>query len=509
MDMKRLARWILPLASVSVLFALACHKKVQPVLGPVGPPVPENLIQEYVAQGDEFYKAMHLYAWRRAETAYSVAYSLAARQEIRNKLALVRLLRMAREIDEDIPCPTMREDVRFICENPSDARAQALCELAGAYIAGPVAAAESMKRVDPSVLQIENSPLDAYFFGLYSRTIGSDAKDDALRKQLNEKYKDSPLFMYLSLNLGSPRLTQQFPDFAEAWEFSAEASFQKNLIRSARNGFANALELIPDYTRAQNGLANIYFFTLEDYPNALKAYQNTLKWDRQNTGALFGKGAALHHLSQYEESNATLDLMLSSDLSRNGRVTQNSVQYYRGEAYYYKSYNSYLTKDPARSREFIDLGKKELPQAEEINYLSGLLYYNAGQLDAAKEDFEKAIRSGKNCYAYHYLGMIELRSGGPTAAAQFLTSSACMERGLQVLQQNIKVMAGLDVDPGEKAALQSRMEMKLREYRDSSADMIQRMIALIRDALIDPTWKQTYMGTMNDLLVKVQSIFVK
>ena len=102
---------------------------------------------------------------------------------------------------------------------------------------------------------------------------------------------------------------------------------------------AKPLSLIPDYTRAINGLANIYFFTLEAYENALKTYEAALKWDPQNTAALFGRGAALHNLDRFEDSNKVLDLMLASGLSRNGRVGANSIQYYRGEAYYCKAYN--------------------------------------------------------------------------------------------------------------------------------------------------------------------------
>lgn len=506
--MRRPAGWIRPalIALVNISLALACRTKPQAVTLPAGPPVPEALIREYVSQGDELFQAMHLHAWRQAEAAYAKAYGLAQRPEIRDKLALVKLLRMTREVDEDIACPSMEEDIRFICQDPSDARAQAFCDLAKAYALGPAAAADQMKRVEPSVLQVEASPLDAYFFALHARTFGLDAKNDDFKKQLSAKYKDSPLFMYLDLGMGSSSVTDKFPDFAEAWEFSAEMSFQRNQIKAARTGFSKALDLIPDYTRAINGLANVYFFTLEDYANALKTYERALKWDPQNTGALFGKGAALHSMDKYDESNAALDLMLATDLSRRGRVALNSVQYYRGEANYYKSYNYHLMKDPARARELIDVAKRDLPNSQEINYLSGLLYFNAGQLDAAKADFEKAAKQGKNCYAYHYLGLIELKTGGPTAASQFLTCSACLERAVRTFQQNVQSAEKLDIEPSEKKALRLRMEMKLVQSRDSSAELIQHMIGLIREASIDDKWKEMFTTSMNDLLAKITAI---
>jgi tetratricopeptide (TPR) repeat protein len=507
----RLGNWVSRIAVASTLAAvtLACRAKPQPVMGSFGPPVPEELIQEYVSQGDTMVQAMHLFAWRRAEAAYTQAYRLAARQEIRDKLALTKLLRMTREIDEDIACPTMQADVNFICEDVTDARKQALCDLAQGYAAGPAAAAERLKRVDPSVLNVDTSPLDAYFFMLHARTYGSDPKYDDLKNQLSAKYKDTPLFTYLNFSparTALARTTAQTPDFAEAWELLGELTFQANQIKQAREAFSKALDLIPDYTRALNGLANIYYFTLEDYANALKGYEAALQWDPLNTGALYGKGASLHSLDRYEDSNRVLDQMLASDLSRRGRVSANSIQYYRGEAYYYQAYNHHLMKDPARARELIDLAKHDLPQAEEINYLSGLLYYNAGQLDAAKTDFGIAAKQGKNCYAYHYLGLIDLKQGGSAAAAQFLTSASCLETSLNRFQDSTKSLSNLDLEPAEKEALRVRMNLKLTGYRDSSAQLIQTMIALIRDAPVEINWMQPFMEGMNVVLSRVQAI---
>jgi tetratricopeptide (TPR) repeat protein len=499
---------VLAIAAISAL-ACACRTRPQTVPLPVGPAVSEELIQEYVTLGDGLYQAMHLHAWRRAEEAYARAFDLAPRQEIRDKLALVKLLRMTREIDEDIPCPGLDADVEFICGNVPNPRAQALCDLARGYAAGPVAAAEQMKRVDPAVLQVDESPLDAYFFWLHSRTFGLDAREDGLRKRLSEKYRDSPLFMYQSLSMGSARVTQQYPDFAEAWEFSAEMSFQRTQLKPARAGFARTLELVPDYTRAITGLGNIYFFKLEDYENAYKTYDAALKWDPRSTAALFGKGAALHHLDQYDDSNATLDRMLATDLSRKGRVTRDSVLYYRGEANYYKAYNHHLKNDPGRARELIDLAKQDLPQSEEINYLSGLLYFNVGDLEAAKTDFERAARQGKNCYAYHYLGLIAFRTGAAGAASQFLTCTACLERSLRTFQQNIRSLSTLDIEAAEKQALSLRMEMKLVSYRDTAAELIQRMLAIVRGAELEDKWRQIYQDTMTDLLAKVKAMTVR
>ncbi len=50
------------------------------------------------------------------------------------------------------------------------------------------------------------------------------------------------------------------------------------------------IKMIPEYTRAINGLANIQLFVLEDLEKALDYYEAALGYDRANTAALFGKG---------------------------------------------------------------------------------------------------------------------------------------------------------------------------------------------------------------------------
>jgi len=55
-----------------------------------------------------------------------------------------------------------------------------------------------------------------------------------------------------------------------------------------------------------------------DYEQALRWYESALEQDSTNTAAQFGKGAALHKLGRYEESNDVFDRMTVADQYKEG-----------------------------------------------------------------------------------------------------------------------------------------------------------------------------------------------
>src|SRR5688572_20359466 len=242
----------------SACLLISCKAKPKVVIAPPKPVVPEALIQQYVSQGDTEFSKQHLHGWRQAEVAYTKAYELDRRESVQEKLLLTRLLIATREEDEDIPSRGLDNVLGDLCAEPLDNRRRAICELARAYREGFGAAfwqarLDRPARLEPSVFAITESPLEAYLYALYCKIFGLRAEWDKSHNPY-EKFKDSPLFIYLTLGpdtlkkIGNP--DQTFPDFAELFAFIGEVHFQNQQYKNARVYFNKALALVPEYTRA-------------------------------------------------------------------------------------------------------------------------------------------------------------------------------------------------------------------------------------------------------------------
>jgi tetratricopeptide (TPR) repeat protein len=500
----RLRPWIILLT----LYMLVSCKGRPRVVAPPPRVIPEALIQQYLAQGDADFSKMHLHGWRQAEKAYAKAYALDPRKSIQDKRLFTRFLIAAREEDEDIVSRGLGDLVPNLCREPSAARAMVMCELARAYDQGfgPTfwqSRADKPHRLDPELLAAVETPLDAYLYALYGKTFGLKLEWDSANNH-EEKLKDSPLFVYLNMGPATfkkiPELEKVHPEFAELLAFVGESHFQAARYRTARAYFNKALALVPDYTHAINGLGNIYLFALEDYENALKTYESATRIDPNNIAALFGKGAALHYLGRFQQSIATLDEMLRSDLTRKGRASQSNIRYFRGEGRYFQAFDHFLLVESDKARQLIDMAKEELPDSPEINYLSALLYFNQYRLEEAKKDFLAVLkRASSNCHAHYYLGLIHADSDAEQMARFFTGACACMEVTKRNLERAMQSLPGIDLEPEERADLRTRLSKKLADFRSSGVELIEKMSSMILELQGERSWK-TYLDMMNRIL---------
>jgi hypothetical protein len=179
------------------------------------------------------------------------------------------------------------------------------------------------------------------------------------------------------------------------------------------------------------------------------------------------------HPTSYQESNEVLDRMLALNITRNKWVVGvPDVQYYQGQGNYLKAYNHYRMKDPVKARELVDTAKKSLPKSLEVIYLSGLLYYEANNLEPARQDFLNVAGAG-NCDAQLYLGYIyeqlaaangnqplpgERETAGVKSTQYLVQTGECLESTLGSLSYRIRTMNLSELEPQEQAFLKSRME---------------------------------------------------
>jgi len=525
-----------------------CRAKPAPVAAPA-PARTDLKVAEFLAQGDDYFSQSHLYAWRQAESLYRQAFELQKTERIKERLLLTRFLIMTRQMDEDIFDPHQDETVKELCSNPVSGKDRLLCSLAELYRRGiwlPPPQGEPARkiRIDRASLETDHSPLDAYLVALCAR---ADALEDSPEKPdvPSDLYKDSPLFAYLEFpKRGVQKLAEMekaLPQFAELHDFLGQYYFQRQKYNGSKANFKKAVELIPDYTRSLNGLGNIYTYVLEDYDKALEYYATALKYDPRNTAALFGRGLALHHLGKFEESNAAIDAVFLTDIYRKGYASATNVNYYQGEGYYLQAFNHYLMKNPVRARELVDRAKKFLPESEEVNYLSGLLFFEQKDMEAARLDFLKVTqRHGSNCSALRYLGMIYRERKGvidsdpvpvlrvpPSMQPQlerfkkfaeglspskdpgekralhyFLRSCSCVEGAARALEDQVKGVPALDLDEDEKVVLKGKLDKKLFDFRLASDSMIQSMIDMVSRDNVEGG--QTYAALMTEILTRLR-----
>jgi tetratricopeptide (TPR) repeat protein len=225
--------------------------------------------------------------------------------------------------------------------------------------------------------------------------------------------------------------------------------------------------------------------------------------DPANTTALFGSGAALHHLGMYRESSDAMDLVLAGDLARRGRAIPDSIRYHRSEALFYKANNSYLLGDRAKAREFVDAAKAIAPDLEHANYLSALLRYEGDEPEAARREFQELLRRGTSiCRANYYLGRLLHDARDKQAADHFLAACSCMQRTVQTMERQVGDIPRLELEEAEKVSLRGRLERKIHDFRLESAGLIDSMVRIVESSW---DWEaQRYVGPMIDLLGRIR-----
>ena len=493
------------------LLPIGCRTK--PVT--VSPPKMSAETAEYLAQGDAYLRDSHLFGWRQAEAFYQKAYALTASDEIRKKLLLTRFLILIRQIDEDIPYPTADDVIKELCAG--DPHQRNLCGIAEWIRNGRKA---GQLRFSVPIFRGDDPTFESYLnLLLFQATPKIDAFPDS---GTSDFYKESPLFLYLNIgkltSMDPAEFEKKYPQFAEAFEFLADHFYQKKKYRLARSFYQKAIDLIPDYANSFIGLGNIYFYVLEDYGKSTYYYDAALKQDPSSAAALFGKSLVLQQLGSYQESNAVLDRMLGLNLARNKWIDGvPDAQYYRGEGNYVKAYNHFLMKDPGKARELVDSAKKSLPDSAEINYLSGLLFYESKDMESARMDFLRVAGMG-NCDALFHLGLIyeqlaatngnqplpgEKESANEKSIQYLVQTGVCMESAIGSLSYKIRTMDLSELEPREQTLLKSRMDKRLSDMRLSSCSTIETIIGRISTNAAPG--REVFLKYLNEILTRLRS----
>jgi ankyrin repeat protein/Tfp pilus assembly protein PilF len=478
---------VLLITAASVLVFLPYKKVSAPKLKTL--PYSEEEYTLLLKQGDEGFEKMHLHGWRQAVTAYFTAYRMKQSEPLRDRLFMALALTAIREKYERIPAASCYDilDRLKMKEAGLNPKQQYLYPLLQHYRKAPFPD-ETNRRivspykdyVNPAHFKIKESPLDLYLFlyllqyytfepGQYDQRLYRLYHDLDI-KELLEKYKDHPLMIYYDLQHSVARAKEieaRHPSFAEFFHYRANHifRFRRNNLAGAFKYYKKAYKLIPDYTGAINGIANIYYFTVKNYERAVEYYEKTLLLEPGNPVALFGKGVSLHHMEQYAASNRVLEYMLENQ------------DKYHGEAYYYKGYNYFMTDQPDLARAMLEKAKHLLPGSGEVHALSGQLYQKQEEPGAAEMDYLKALEDNNlpAALVLYNLGAMHLKIKNWLFFDYFDRSTAAFKRQLNTMKEEIENIDSLDVSQKIKQWMKHDRSKKYFDFNQQAGYLMRKM----------------------------------
>ncbi|MCP4218635.1 MAG: tetratricopeptide repeat protein [bacterium] len=451
-------------------------------------PTPQQEYIRLMAEGDLNFNQLHLYGWLKADAHYARAYEIKQTEELKKKRFLTLALIAFRQKDERLADTETYRKIAQLGTFPKTGKLQYFPPILKHYHSTPIRGKNKIKpggkkkqAVDISLFDVRKSGLDAYlylyFLNYYTYDLpGTNTNKTALFKQhgldaLINKHNAtlSPLFIHRSPKGFSHRadeIEKQRPDFCEFFAAEGNRLFREKRLKQAAVYYRKVLKLIPDYTAATNGLAGIYFFTVQDYEAALDYYNRTLSVDPLNPTALFGKAVSYHYLEQYRESNEALDFML-----------ENQAQHH-GQAYYYKACNKQKQGEPDTARQLVDKAKPLMPNTGEVLFLSGMLHFSAGNMKEAENDFVNTMLDQQfaKSYPLYYLGLISLKAGDWRFFDNFKDAIKCLSQQEGKMEERIAEVDKLHLGEKEKEWMRRDRRKKLEKFMESSKVAVNLMV---------------------------------
>jgi tetratricopeptide (TPR) repeat protein len=492
---RALCGCFLVLVLIPILTGTACRHRVQVQF-------PQQLFDDYLRKGDDYFAKGHLWGWRKAEDEYRKAWAMAQPDELLERRVTTLVLMAVRERDEYLFATTTRQELQAL--GPvTGTKLRILVWLAGSYgLPGIHLLPAGLPDLSESIFNLEESAADAYLYLALLRTC-APGQQAQLEESLIERFRSSPLFAYWYPVEDLVEILD-VPDFAELHAYQAHLAFSRQQFKRARDEFVQCLEFLPDHTLALNTLGDLYLFGLQAYRNALQYYDASLRVDPRNLEALFGKAVIFHYLGQYGESNRVFDRVLEGD-ARWDHLSDKQRNYYRGQAYYYKAYNAYLLADIAAARRLVDTSRTYLPRFGGSCYLSGLMHYRNREVDPAERDFATALSEGTSyCDASYYLGMIDRASrDGSAAPSYFLACADCYRTNLVALKKRLQGISKMDLTEMEKQALRGQVRSEISEFSESSTRTLQKVMEVLPE--LDFEGKELQTQLISEVLEQLKS----
>ncbi|MCP5107370.1 MAG: hypothetical protein GY950_28545 [bacterium] len=471
------------LAAVAAVFFLSQNQNVDK------PSYSDKDFDQLVKEGHLHFNKMHLSGWRNAERFYRHAYKKNKSPQLRDRLFLTLCLIAVREKDEKIINTATYKKLDALSRFPRNRKQQLLFDMVQHYRSAKVfrnkkkeLKAEHKEYVDIALFDIEKSPLDLYLYLYLTQYYslppdGYDERIAQLRDKkgipgLIKKYSRTPLFIYddfLKASYAADAVEKDHPQFAEFLLYRGNQAFKIKKYAAAFKYYRQALQLVPDYPGAVNGLGTIYYGIVHHYENAIEVYGKTLDLDPHNPVALFGKGVSLNKSDRLSASIRVFDRMLETQ------------EMYHGEAYYFKAFNYFNMGLYDEARGMIERAREHLPHSGEVNALSGRLYLKEEKMLEAGGDFLRTLKDETypSCYPLHFLGQIHFKAESPLFFHYFEESCRSFAEKQAEMAEEINKIDAMDIGAPLKKWMKMDRTLKYENFKAVSDAKIYQMQALM------------------------------
>ena len=396
----------IPLGIASLCLLISCAR---PASGPRLDPEAEQ-VDRLRQMGDAEFAKMHWRGWRNAAAHFQEALSRRDGTALRQRLFMACVLLSLRE-----------SELAFRDESWLRQAEELLPRLPAAPYASYLALANEKTRtiqlnragytghgapeLEKNPVAKDSSTLMSHY--LYLIYLGFRAGRDGGREFIEEGtqfcrlHGDSNLAVYQ--RIWTPEEMDDrldaFPDFAEMYMQRGDWHHSGKKYQAALADYGRALEAMPVLSEASNAMGTLWY-SLEEYDRARIHYERTLLIDPLDPAAMFGRAICLSELRRYEESDLALGEM----------ITRQS--FYHGEANYYLAKNSYYRRRRDDARSYLDRAAAFIPDAPEMNMLSGLLFLDQGQAGRAESEFRKVLEQRpSDAEAWYFMGQVALQRG--------------------------------------------------------------------------------------------------
>jgi tetratricopeptide (TPR) repeat protein len=248
-------------------------------------------------------------------------------------------------------------------------------------------------------------------------------------------------------------LLARAPRFAEVeFDLGQRALGDGRLLESERR-LTTALDAFPTLVAAAVSLGEIATI-LEEFDRSLQFYERALALSGEHREALLGKTRALSYLGRHQEAIASADTMIALGT------------WFVGDAYYWRAWNLQQLRQSARAWSDVEAARRYLVNAQVLQ-LSGVLAYDRGDLDRARQDFEGVLeRSEGACSAAYYLGRIHSdRRQWNEAAARFSQTETCCAKTARDIAQRVAEIQSSPATIERKTRLLAGQERQAAENR--------------------------------------------